>query len=513
MIEFKRTGDADYPRWMKIVNLAMPKAGKTTFEATAPNNVILATPNAGLMSIAHLNLPYVQISASEELRQILAILQSDALRKQAAEQWGLPVIETVSLDLLDDVQQILQKERLRSERRTAFQRDDWGWLLDQMREIIKAFVALPMNVIFSVHIKSSQDDEGRIITAPGLQGAISDELAGYVDFVVMSQRNREIDPQTGKPFIKYTLKVEGDLKNPHLGNRAAGRLPEVVEPDFKVLHDAVFKGIESLPKTTTVTQAVTQTDVQIPDAATTSEEVAQPSGQPAPAQEPAQEPQPVAEQAPAAPATPPSDSDQPINDAGIKHVTNFYKEFGYTVPDFTGWTLGEARNIARMFVAVKGDAEEGKGSRDDMRQFLQAIQAEKSFQVWVEPAAPTESAPQPAAEPPAPVSEPVTPEVEATDVNASAATEAAPVESNGAAPQGADATADTSDRDTQEAEALQAIEQTLGGKQIGVVESDEDPCQKCGGPIDDHDIAVLAKARFGVWACVKDYVELTKQPA
>lgn len=538
MVEFKRTGDADYPRHLKIVNMANAKSGKTTFGATAPNVVTLATKNAGLMSVAHLNVPYMNITHSEELKQAIMILGSEALRTRAAGELGMPKIESIHLDLLDDVQQMLQKERLRAERRTQFQRDDWGWLLEQQREIMSSLMALPLNVIVSVHVKTTQDDESRMIYAPMLQGGFADELAGYPDFVVMSQRTREIDPQTGQPFTRFSLRVEGDLKNPHLGNRAAGRLPEVCEPSFQVLHDAVFKGIDTLVKHEPVQ---IQTGVTSPDGVAAPQEVAQNTGQPQQAQPTAAQTAQQAPQqtpAPAAAATPPppSDENEPINEAGMKHLGNFYKEAGFNIPDWTGWTLGEARSTARMFVAVKGDIAEGRETWDTMVQFLQAIQTEKSFQVWAgkvgeevpaaapsgdqqtaapaseeQPAQPVQTDVQNEAATPALAAEPVTPAEAATDVNASPEQPAGAQvseQSTETAEAPAPADAPAGDRATTEAEAIATIQDQLGGV---VVEDENTPCAICNGQINDIDIARLAKARFGKWACVDDYVALTKQ--
>lgn len=225
----------------------------------------------------------------------------------------------------------------------------------------------------------------------------------------------------------------------------------------------------------------------------------------------------------------------------MKHLGNFYKDAGFNAPSWDGWTLGDARATARMFVAVKADVAEGKETWDTMVQYLTAVGAEKPFQMWAGrigeevPATPPsgDPAPAPAASAEAPAASvqttvqnqpesttapeaPVTQPVASTDTTASPEPTTAEPEAPAAAPVGAEAAteapptqpeAPVGDRQNTEAEALQTIQDSLGGT---VVEDEKTPCMVCGGQINDIDIARLSKARFGKWACVDDYVKLTK---
>src|SRR3954451_8052849 len=176
---FQRTGDANYPRFMNILLMGPPKSGKTTFISTMPN-VVVADCEAGLMSIAHLNVPYMTIDGSDKLQTMLLILQDEKLRASAAKQLGLPSIESVAIDTTDALQETVKKEILKENRRTQMQRDDWGTLKERLVSMLKAFTALPMNVVFTVHTEVTQDENQRQIYAPGLQGAVKNEIAGMV---------------------------------------------------------------------------------------------------------------------------------------------------------------------------------------------------------------------------------------------------------------------------------------------------------------------------------------------
>lgn len=335
----RRTGDADYPRHMKVLVMGPPKSGKTSFIATAPN-VVVADVEAGLMSIAHLNIPYVTIDDVSKLETLYQILKDDGLRQRAAEQMGLPSIDTVAIDTLDAFQEMLKKDILATERRSEMQQKDWGKLKERMVQILKAFKSLPMNVIFTCHTSTVQDEEGKQIYAPNLQGSVKDEIAGLVDFSLMSGRDKQVQAD-GTSEIVYFLKNEGDAKNPHLGNRGAGRIPEISEPDFMKLFEATFSGIKALPKSTTF-------DVDSTPAATPA----------AVAPAPSQPVEPV-QQAPA------DDADHPLNTSGQTVVTKSYKDWDLNVPDFADWTMAQGREVARAFtnaktVAVTKDPETAK---------------------------------------------------------------------------------------------------------------------------------------------------------
>ena len=247
---FRRTGGDDFPDRLKCMISGPPKSGKTTLLGTVPNIVIADTePHANnLQSIAHKNLPYVTVNSSADLQRLLLVLGDDAMRAKAATQLSMPEIEAVGIDTIDTLQQILKKERLRETHQSQFLRDDWGWLKDEMISILRAFTALPLHVFFVVHTKThelGQGDDARTVVLPGLQGAIAEEIAGMVGYSLLSFRKGEIRPD-GSPYTKYWLRAEGDETYEYLGNRAAGQLPDVIEPSFAAIYDAAVSGRKAI---------------------------------------------------------------------------------------------------------------------------------------------------------------------------------------------------------------------------------------------------------------------------
>lgn len=462
---FQRTGDANYPRTMNILLMGPPKSGKTTFISTMPN-VVVADCEAGLMSIAHLNVPYVQVDGTDKLQTLLLILGDEKMRKQQAANMGLPDIESVAIDTTDALQELMKKEILRENRRTQFQRDDWGVLKERMNAVLKAFAALPLNVVFTVHTEVTQDENGKQIYAPGLQGAIKNEIAGLVDFSLMTFRQKETDAQ-GVSKIVYYLKNEGDDKNPHLGNRAQGRVPEFCEPDFKILHALTFSGINP----TVIQEAEELPTVQIQPSVGIPQPVAQSQSQPA---------------TPAG-APPVSDADQPINAGGITMLTKEYAAQGLVKPtDLDQWTLGKARSIAKFFTAWKADVAVGKSSKKDLVEFLQACEAyvatvEEVSTPVQKPEEPAATASTEVAQPDPAADTTPTPEPEAPSVP-----------------------------DEHQA-AVALVSEQLGGKVIGMEIAEDAKCEVCGNQVDDLDIARLGWGRLQKVLCVSDYKDLIKK--
>lgn len=446
----KRTGDADYPRHLKVLVQGPPKSGKTMFISTAPN-VVVAACEAGLATIAHLDIPYVSVDSTEKLQNLEMILRDDTLRDHAAKQQGMPKIETVAIDTLDAWQEVLKREILAENRRTQMQQADWGTLKERMSTIMKRFVSLPVNVIFTVHTSTTQDDEQRLIYAPALQGSIKDEIAGYVDYSLLSFRQRETGAD-GVTRINYYLKCEGDQKNPHLGNRAAGRLPEICAPQFAVLHNAVFSAIP----TRTIPMNVIK---EVPDR--TPEPVAQSPSQPAP----------VVTPAPPS-GIPEDDPSKPITASGISMLTKEYTAQGLLLPvDLNSWTLGKGWQIAKWFVAWKTDMAAGGSTitRDDLVEGLKSYDGfageMEGVQTGVENLKPgkAKSLDNPPQDKPK-----------------------------------------TDDADVEES-AMNLLQDQLGAVVIGHEVAADAKCDVCGDQVDDPDIANLGLRRFKKALCIKDY--------
>lgn len=508
-MDFKRTGSADFPDHLKVMISGPPKSGKTSLLGTVPNIVIADTePFANnLQSIAHKNIPYITVTGLNDLKDLLIVLRDPTLRAKAAESLGMPKIEAVGIDTLDTLQQIMKAERLKETRQTQFLRDDWGWLKEEMTAVLRAFTALPLHVFFTVHIKTSEvgrGDDARMQVLPGLQGAIAEDIAGMVGYSLLAFRRQEIMAD-GTPYTKYWLRAEGDETYAYLGNRAAGRLPDVIEPTFDAIYSAAMGG---------------QVGVVLPDGELTGASIDIPKA-----------PEPVK-------ANP---DEAPVNAAALTHTKKVYDAIGFEFPEdlIKTLTLGNARELVMMWKACQQDEAEGK-----MDEGHTAIGTMKEYLVangWV-----VSDDRLKLNEPVLDIKGSIDSVLAYVENNAERAQEAYDAEmgrtsqrssllsalvERGAKPVVAEvpevtealAVDDTVQETSNVAETVQetapivdtsdpvSVAQEILGATVVEGEGEKvDPCEECGGEIDDMDIAVLSRSRFKRWLCVSDYIKQTK---
>lgn len=551
---FKRTGSEDFPTHLKVLVSGPPKSGKTSLLGTVPKLIILDTePHANnLQSVAHLDVPYVTIRNTDDLRQVLFMLSDSTLRKQIAAGYGWDDVQGVAIDTLDTLQKIMKNERMKEQHQSQFLRDDWGWLKTEMESLIEAFTSLPMHVFFMVHTKTKEmgkGDDSYTVTLPGLEGAISESVAGMVGYSLMSFRREEVQPD-GSLATKYFLRTEGDATRDFLGTRVNGvKLPTVIEPNMGTIYNAVLAArpkkqaapvaVGEAPATPAVAASPTDALQSMAEAAVaavpeTQQEVAQPQGQP----EPTPAPAPEAPSAPAAPAADERpDDDEPINPAALGHVKKVFEAAGQQFSQelvTEKMTIGEARTTVKMWrELLKEQAEGGKSDPiADMTTWLVS-------NGWVpegekpEAAAPTEpKVDGTIAEVQAYVGTDMTKAQEAYDLEAAKGDKARTslvswLENAGARPQQVETPVETpaaeapvqptapevtsppesADAPSTEDEAVQALQDGLGAVVVNETINATAKCDECGNQIDDIDLAELGQKRFNKILCVADYLK------
>lgn len=399
MAVIKRTGGADFPDKLKALVSGPPKSGKTTLLGTIPNIIIADTePRANnLASLAHLDVPYITVNGTADLRELHMVLGNDSLRAEAAQAVGMERIDAVAIDTLDTLQKIMKRERMEEQRTTKFVRDDWAWLKEEMTKIIESFTALPLHVIFTVHLKTQDvgtEKNPQTKFLPGLEGAIATEIAGMVGYSLLSFRKEEFDPASGQRYTKYWLQAEGDETYDFLGTRTAGRLPGIIEPDFGTIYRAAMAGrpaMQQAPTPQPLPNAQPQPQAQAPVQApvqTQAPAQAAPEATPSVTQQAPVQSAPAAESGPnsgppqqeAGPTSKAAD-DEPVSDAAMQHMKKVYDAIQVPFPEakLRTITLGDARTLVKMWQACQADAAEGKlqdGStaQSSMIDYLEAME-------------------------------------------------------------------------------------------------------------------------------------------
>lgn len=329
----KRAGADDYGKWIRMLAFGNPGAGKTRTASTWPD-VLYANCEGGLMSVADRQPATIDITHSSQMKELMdALGQTPAVRERLL---GVPV-QTVVIDTIDEVAKILVQERLKDERKDAFAIQDWGWLGDQLRNMVRGFRNLDMNVIFNVHLKSQEDSEtGHTYFKAAIQGSMGDEIAAYVDLallLVAKPVTRVVDGKNVRTVQRYFQTFQ-DAQHPWVKDRS-GRLPMEFtvnfDDDYERMHRIIYS---SVPSAGSTLATVATPDAPAPAAAparTTGPAKSDPQ-QPLPDQPPAAET--PAEAAPAPePAPEPEVVPEPTPEPEIVEEAQVEPEPTPTVPD------------------------------------------------------------------------------------------------------------------------------------------------------------------------------------
>jgi hypothetical protein len=282
-----------------------PGTGKTLFSTTWPDVVILDAEGR-LLSVRDRDIRAITVGSTSVLDEARAALaQAPDVR---AKLFGGPV-STVVIDTVDEVARLIIRERLRAEKRETMAMADWGYLGDTLRSLLRGFRNLDLNVIFNVHLRSSEDSEsGRIFYRPSIQGQVGDEIAAYVDLALLLVTRPVTDPVTGNRVISRHLQSFPDVQHTWIKDHS-GRLPQEFPvnftDDYDRLHHLIFSSSTPVPPSSP-SQASTApppvqhtTNADVPAAAQPKRGPGRPRKTPAPVSAPAPAPAPAAGTLPA----------------------------------------------------------------------------------------------------------------------------------------------------------------------------------------------------------------------
>ena len=164
---------------IKMLVYGQAGAGKTSLIKTLPAPIVLSA-EAGLLSIAGSDIPYIEIHNMEELEEAYTYVE-----KHSAD-YGTIVLDSIS----EIAEVVLAAEKVK----VKDPRQAYSSLLDSMNALIRGFRDLPMNVYISAKMEKVQDDTGRIFYGPSAPGTkVAQSLPYFFDevFVLRVERNQE----------------------------------------------------------------------------------------------------------------------------------------------------------------------------------------------------------------------------------------------------------------------------------------------------------------------------------
>lgn len=273
-----------------------PGAGKTRASSFWPKPIYAACED-GLMSVADRNVPYAFVNSVEDMSAFINLLQAEC-RKPADQRR----FETVVVDTIDAWQRSITQQYLKAKRKTELSGfEDWGWLDNQMVNLVAELMALPMNIVVLCHTKEKKggkDDIDKFVLK--LKGDIKDQLAADFDFVGMFDNDFGlVDGARGMVrHILWEPQPNADWLKARGG--ALTRTKVTFSPqDFEAIRDGIRSQLQGLQAATVVEEVATPEGAQ-PLPPTPGGPVGVGTGRP-PVQAPAK---PATKKAAAPPATP-----------------------------------------------------------------------------------------------------------------------------------------------------------------------------------------------------------------
>ena len=220
-------------------------AGKTRLSSTFPDPFYISA-EAGLLSVRDRDVPYAEVETREDILGVKAVLEQPTLIKKHI---GRPV-QTVVIDTFDEVLGIYKRSRV-VETKKAFAIQDWDWLAEQLKGLVRGLRKLPMNLVITCHLKDESDGEtGEMWFEPALQGQIKPWLPTAVDIATVINASSQVKMVDGEKQVVTNrwLQTYPDRQHKWIKDRFGHlppQLPVDFEGDYQRIFEAAYKGLEA----------------------------------------------------------------------------------------------------------------------------------------------------------------------------------------------------------------------------------------------------------------------------
>jgi len=174
---------------IKMLAYGQAGSGKTSLIPTLPTPVILSA-EGGLLSIAHKEIPFLEISDMDALREAYKWLAESDEAKQFA---------SVAIDSISEIAEVcLGKEKaIAKDPRAAY-----GEMQTTMAEIIRSFRDLPQHILMTAKLEKAQDEMGRMLYSPSMPGnKTGQSLPYYFDIVAALRVEKDAEGVTQRAMM------------------------------------------------------------------------------------------------------------------------------------------------------------------------------------------------------------------------------------------------------------------------------------------------------------------------
>lgn len=223
-MQITTTRQAALMRGVKVLVHSRAGIGKTTLCATAPSPIIISA-EAGLLSLAHLELPVIEIANMADLVDAYRFLSSSADAKK---------YDTACLDSISEIAEVV----LASEKgKTRDPRKAYGEMQDQMYSLVRAFRDIPeKHIYFSAKQAAVKDDfTGVTLYGPSMPGQkVGPALPYFFDEVFALDVARGEDGKVYR-FLRTQPDVQYDAKD------RSGALDPIEPPDLSHIFNKIIR--------------------------------------------------------------------------------------------------------------------------------------------------------------------------------------------------------------------------------------------------------------------------------
>ena len=195
-IQLKNTRDA-HSDGVKILVYGVAGAGKTSLAASLPNPVI-ASAEAGLLSLSGVEIPYVEIQTIEDLIEFY---------EWVTEGEGVSY-ESIVLDSISEIgETILNAEK----KKAKDPRQAYGEMQSKVTDLIRAFRDIKgKNVYFSAKLEKSDDEMGVKYYGPSMPGNKTTQGMPYFFDEVLALRLFTTTDENGETVTQRALQCHPD---------------------------------------------------------------------------------------------------------------------------------------------------------------------------------------------------------------------------------------------------------------------------------------------------------------
>jgi len=193
-IQIRKTGSI-HTNGVKVLIYGHAGSGKTSLCATMPNPIVISA-EAGLLSLQHADIPYIEVNSMDTLMEAYAfIANSDDANKY----------DSICLDSISEIGEVI----LNHEKKIAKDpRQAYSAMQEQLGDIIRAFRDMAgKHVYFTAKCEKSQDETGKILYAPMMPGNKTGQSLPYFFDEVMALRV-ELDAE-GNPVRALMTQSDG----------------------------------------------------------------------------------------------------------------------------------------------------------------------------------------------------------------------------------------------------------------------------------------------------------------